>query len=182
MISTHVYPLYGNNLQTLLQIGKIAQQNGKPLVVDEAWGEKVLQPATGNGAGTGIGGPTVTQQDVFAYWSPIDVQFLSLMAKFAQIYNVQFLSPFWESYFFAYLNWTPTLDSMRYFDLTTQLDPIVYQNMASNTLTPTGAAYSQLAHGATSPVPEFPNTLLSLTLPILAIAVAFTIVQMRKTP
>jgi hypothetical protein len=41
MISTHVYPLYGNNLQTLIQIGKIAQQNNKPVVVDEAWDHNV---------------------------------------------------------------------------------------------------------------------------------------------
>jgi len=181
MISTHVYPLYGNNLQNLIAIGKIAQQNNKPLVIDEAWGEKVLQPATGHGAGTGIGGPLVTQQDVFAYWSPIDIQFLSLMAKFAQIYHVEYFSPFSETYFFAYLNWTPTLDAMGYFDLAAQLNPIFAQNMASNTLTPTGTAYSQLAHGATSPLPEFPNTLLALTVPILALSIAFAIVQTRRT-
>ena len=81
-ISTHVYPIYGNNLQTLIQIGKIAQQNNKPLVIDEAWMEKVLQPATGRG--TGIGGPSITQQDVFAFWSSMDVEFLRLMVKFAR--------------------------------------------------------------------------------------------------
>ena len=181
MISTHVYPLYGNNLQNLVQIGKIAQQNNKPLVIDEAWGEKVLQPVTGRGAGTGIGGPLVTQQDVFAYWSPIDIQFLSLMRKFGQIYHVQYLSPFSEDYFFAYLNWTPTLDSMDYFALRSQLEPIVYQNMASNNLSPTGAAYSQLAHSASFPVAEFPNTLLALIAPLFAITATFAFVQMRKT-
>jgi hypothetical protein len=59
MISTHVYPLYGNNLQTLLAMGKIAQQNNKRFIIDEAWAEKVLGPATGH-AGTGIGGPSIT--------------------------------------------------------------------------------------------------------------------------
>ena len=178
-ISTHVYPIYGNNLQTLLQIGKIAQQNNKRLVIDEAWQEKVLQPATGHGAGTGIGGPLVTQQDVFGFWSPMDSQFLNLMAKFAQIYPVEFLSPFSEQYFFAYLNWTPTLDSQSYFQLTAQLDPTVTQNMASNTLTPTGNVYSQLAHGTISPVPEFPNISSALVTPI--IAALFLLAWMRKT-
>jgi hypothetical protein len=179
MISTHVYPLYGNNLQTLIQIGTIAQQNNKPVVVDEAWDHKHLQRETSGG--TGIGGPAANQQDVFAYWSPIDIQFLSLMAKFSQIYHVQYLSPFPEDYFFAYLNWTPSLDSQSYFQLMPQLEPIVYQNMASNTLSPTGAAYSALAHGAISPLPEFPNTLLALTVPLLALTVAFAILQTRKT-
>ena len=59
MISTHVYPTYGQNLQTLLAIGKIAQEDNKRLVIDEVWEEKVLQPAIGR-AGTGIGGPSIT--------------------------------------------------------------------------------------------------------------------------
>ena len=170
MISTHVYPIYGNNLQTLLQIGKIAQQDNKRLVIDEAWEEKVLQPATGH-AGTGIGGPSITQQDVFAFWSPLDSQFLTLMVKFSETYPVDFFSPFDEEYFFAYLNWTPSLDVQGYFQLRAQLDPIVTQNMASNTLTPTATAYSQLAQGTSSPVPEFPNVLLVLTMPLIALAV-----------
>ena len=145
-ISTHVYPIYRNNLPTLMSIGKIAQQNGKGLVIDEAWAEKVLQPVTGRGAGTGIGGPLVTQQDVFSFWSPIDTQFLTLMAKFSQIYPVQFFSPFSEQYFFAYLNWTPVLDSQGYFQLKAQLDPFVAGNMASNSLTPTGEEYRGLTH------------------------------------
>jgi len=148
-ISTHIYPIYGNNLQTLIEMGQIAEQNGKPLVVDEEWEEKVLQPVTGSGSGTGIGGPLVTQQDVFAYWSPIDAEFLNLMAKFAKEYHLVFFSPFSEDYFFAYLDWTPILDSEGYFQLKTQLDPLVSQNMASNALTPTGEDYSTLIHEAT---------------------------------
>jgi hypothetical protein len=155
-ISTHVYPIYGENLQTLLQIARIAQQDNKRLVIDEAWQEKALQPVTGRGAGTGIGGPLVTQQDVFAFWSPMDSEFLGLMAKLAQVYPVEFFSPFSEQYFFAYLNWTPSLDSEGYFQLESQVDPIFAQNMASNTLTPTGNDYSTLAHGTTLPTPEFP--------------------------
>ena len=170
MISTHVYPIYGDNLQTLLQIGKIAQENNKRLVIDEAWQEKVLQPTTGH-AGTGIGGPSITQQDVFAFWSPMDSQFLRLMAKFSKIYPVDFFSPFNEEYFFAYLNWTPSLDAQGYFQLKTQLDTIFTQNMASNTLTPTGTVYSQLAQGTSSPVSEFPNALVAFTVPLIALAV-----------
>ena len=139
-------------------------------MVDEAWEEKVLQPATGH-AGTGIGGPSITQQDVFGFWSPLDSQFLKLMAKFSEIYPVDFFSPFNEEYFFAYLNWTPSLDVQSYFQLKAQLDPMFAQNMASNTLTPTGTAYSQIAQRTSSPVPEFPYALLVLTVPLIALAV-----------
>jgi hypothetical protein len=122
----------------------------------------------------------VTQQDVFAFWSPMDSAFLSLMAKFSEAYPVEFLSPFSEDYFFAYLNWTPSLDSQGYFQLRTQLEPIVTQNMASNTLTPTGDAYSKLAQRASTPIPEFPNTLLALTPPLFAFAALFAFSGTRK--
>jgi hypothetical protein len=178
LISTHVYPIYGNNLQTLIRIGKIAQQNNKPLVIDEAWMEKVLQPSTGRG--TGIGGPSIDQQDVFAFWSTMDTEFLALMVKFAEIYHVEFFSPFWEEYFFAYLNWTSSLDSQGYFQLKAQLDPLFAQNMISNTLTPTGAAYSQLAHGVLSPVPEFPNALLPFTTSMFALLALFGFNKIKK--
>jgi hypothetical protein len=170
IISTHVYPIYGNNLQTLIAIGKIAQQNNKRMIIDEAWEEKVLHPATGH-AGTGIGGPSITQQDVFAFWSPIDSQFLELLAKFSRIYPVEFISPFNEWYFFAYLNWTPALDTQSYFQLTQQLDPIAVQNMNSNTLSPTGTTYSQLARGVI-PVPEFDDAPLALSTSLLILAAA----------
>jgi hypothetical protein len=180
MISTHVYPVYGQNLQTLLAMGKIAQQNNKRLVIDEAWEEKVLQPATGR-AGTGIGGPSITQQDVFAFWSPIDSEFLTLMAKFGEIYPVEFLSPFDEEYFFAYLNWTQSLDAQGYFQLKTQLDPLFSKNMQSNTLTPTGETYSHLAHGSVAPVPEFPSPSITITALIIALIGAFLSTRSRES-
>ena len=179
MISTHVYPIYGANLQTLLAIGKIAQQNNKRLVIDEAWEEKVLQPATGH-AGTGIGGPSITQQDLFSFWSPIDSQFLTLMAKFGTIYPLDYFSPFEEEYFFAYLNWTPTLDTQGYFQLKAQLDPIAGQNIASNTLTPTGETYSHLAQSNGAPVPEFPNPYLTIAGLMLAVAAIFLITKTTR--
>ena len=171
MISTHVYPIYGQNLQTLLAIGKIAQQDNKRLVIDEAWEEKVLQPATGR-TGTGIGGPSITQQDVFAFWSPIDSEFLTLIAKFGEVYPLEFFSPFSEWYFFAYLNWTPSLGAEEYFQLTKQLYPLAGQNMESNTLTPTGQTYSRLAQSAV-PVPEFTNPYTTMTALVIAFAATF---------
>jgi len=178
MISTHVYPIYGNNLQNLLAIGKIAQQNNKRLVIDEAWEEKVLQPATGH-AGTGIGGPSITQQDVFAFWSPIDSQFLKLLTKFAAIYPVEFISPFNEEYFYAYLNWTPALDTQGYFQLKTQLDPLFAQNMLTSTLTPTGSTYSRLAQETGPAVPELPNTALIATI-IIGLIVLFGAIESKR--
>lgn len=176
-LSTHVYPIYGSNLQNLLALRKIAQQNGKRLVIDEVWLQKILQP---QGHGQGIGGPAYTPQDVFAFSAPLDEQFLTLLTKFSQIYPVEYLSPFNEWYFWAYLNWTLALGGQVYFPLEQQIYTAAGQNMASNTLTPTGTAYSQLAHDATLPVAEFRNGFLALLTPILAAAFAFRLSLARR--
>jgi hypothetical protein len=178
MLSTHIYPIYGDNLQTMLAMGKIAQQNGKRLVIDEAWLQKVLQPP---GHGQGIGGPATTPQDVFAFSSPLDQSFLTLLAKFGQVYPVEFISAFNEWYFWAYLNWTPTLDAEGYFQLEQQVYAAAGQNMNSNTLTPTGETYSHLAEGISAPVPEFTTPYLSVATVIVILMAAFLIAENKRS-
>jgi len=152
-ISTHSYPIVAPFLGNLISIGKYAQAHNKRIAFDEEWDTKVLQPVD-KGGGGGYGGPAATQQDAFSYWIPIDIEFQQLMAKFSQIYPCEYLSPFpGDYYFFGYLTWTPQLDSQTYFQLHDILNPIVTQNMANFTVSPTGAAYSTLALGMASPTP-----------------------------
>jgi len=176
MISTHVYPIYGQNLQTLLAIGKIAQHDNKRLAIDEAWEEKVLQPT---GRAGGIGGPSITQQNVFSFWSPTDSEFLTLMAKFGKTFPVEYFSPFNEWYFFAYLNWTPTLDAEGYFQLSQQLYPVAAQNMNAGSLTPTGQTYSNLARSTTA-LPEFSTFPFTTAALIIATLVAVSLVTRTR--
>ena len=143
-LSTHSYPLVTPFLSNLISLGQFAQDHGKRIVFDEEWNTKVLRPENGGGGG-GFGGPAATQQDVFSYWIPVDVRFQQLMAKFSQIYPCEYLSPFpGDYYFFAYLTWTPQLDTQTFFQLHSILNPIVTQNMANFTVSPTGATYSTL--------------------------------------
>jgi hypothetical protein len=152
-ISTHSYPIVPPFLGNLISLGQYAQQNGKRIVFDEEWDTKILQPANGGGGG-GFGGPAATQQDVFSYWIPVDTRFQQLMVKFSRIYPCEYLSPYpGDYYFFAYLTWTPQLDNLTFFQLHNILNPIISQNMANGTVTPTGAAYAQLASAST--IPEF---------------------------
>jgi hypothetical protein len=144
-VSTHIYPIYGNNLRTLVQMGELAKQDNKRLVIDEAWEQKVL--SNPNPPGGGVGGPATTAQEVFGYSAPVDEQFLQLMARFGQTYPVEFFSPWSELYFFAYLNWTPSLDPLGYFQLNAMLTPLASQDMQTLTVTPTGLTYAELALG-----------------------------------
>jgi hypothetical protein len=145
-LTTHVYPLYGNNLQTLIQMGQIAHKSNKRLAISEYWSETVTVRSPP--PGTGVGGPFADHQQVWGFASVIDIPMLKLMAKFSQIYPVELFSPFSEEYFFAYLNYTPQLDSEGYFTLKSQIDKVWSQGMRSDTLTPTGAEFATLATSA----------------------------------
>jgi hypothetical protein len=146
-ISTHSYPMVPPFLSNLISLGQFAKDQGKMVVFDEDWDTKILHPVNFGGA-QGYGGPLATQQDVFSYWIPVDIQYQQLLARFCQIYPCVFLSAFdGDYYFFAYLTWTPQLDSLTFFQLHDQLDPIVSQNEVNLTVSPTGAAYAALAQG-----------------------------------
>lgn len=170
-LSTHSYPIVSPFLNNLISLGQFAQEHNIRIVFDEEWDTKVLHPVNSGGGG-GYGGPEATQQDVFSYWIPIDTQFQQLMAKYSQIYPCDFLSAFpGDYYFFAYLTWTPQLDQLTFFQLHNILNPIMLQNMANFTVSPTGAAYATLALATTTPtatpslspsstIPEFPVIVL----------------------
>jgi hypothetical protein len=152
-ISTHSYPLVSPFLSNLISLGQFAKENSKRLVLDEEWDTKILQPVNSDGGG-GYGGPAATQQDVFSYWIPIDIEFQQLMAKFCQIYPCEYLSPFdGNYYFFAYLTWNPQLDAQTFFQLHDILNPTISQDMANFTISPTGDAYAALSLATTSPTP-----------------------------
>ena len=156
-LSTHSYPIVTPFLSNLISLGQFAQEHGKRIVFDEEWDTKVLRPVNGGGGG-GFGGPAATQQDVFSYWIPIDIEFQQLMAKFSQIYPCEYLSPFpGDYYFFAYLTWTPQLDTQTFFQLHSILNPTITQNMEDFTVSPTGAAYSALCLGTESSIQPTPT-------------------------
>ena len=164
-ISTHSYPIVSPFMSNLITLGQFSQDHGKRLVLDEEWDTKILQPVNSGGGG-GYGGPIATQQDVFSYWIPVDIEYQQLMAKFSQIYPCEYLSPFdGNYYFFAYLTWTPQLDTQTFFQLHSILNPIISQDMANFVVSPTGAAYAALCLATTSPTPTPTSTPTPTTTP-----------------
>ncbi len=188
-LTTHIYPIYGNNLQVLAEMAQLAQQDGKRLVISESWSEEVTVPSPP--PGTGVGGEFADHQEVWGFSSNIDVPFLQIMDRFCSIYHVEVYNAFSEQYFFAYLNYTPQLDTEGYFTLDGQINQEWAQNMRSLTLTPTGFEYYLLARGPTvssttsttetsasstttsstvTTAPEFPTTFFALSVPVFAAA------------
>ena len=144
-LSTHVYPLYGSWIQNLIQIGQIAQQNHKRIVIDEMWADKPVAPYSGNYVE--LAKNTYTQ-NVYSFWMPVDQEFLLVMAEYAEIYPVQYHSPFWPVYFSAYTNYTPTNAALSIDQLWRVEIYNTLLSLGANTITPVGFTYYELTHGA----------------------------------
>jgi len=143
-ISTHVYPLYGAWIQNLIQIGQIAQQNNKRIIIDEMWADKPIAPYNGNYAAAAK--DTYTQ-NVYSFWMPVDQEFLLAMAKYSEIFPVQYVSPFWPIYFSAYTSYNPNNAALSVNQLFNVEIDNTLQNLRLDAITPVGFTYYELAHG-----------------------------------
>lgn len=139
-IAIHIYPVVGESLSRAVDIAGIAAQSGKGLVMDECWLYKVDKlPATGVGATTEI-----FKRDSFSFWAPLDQQFLASMARFSRQYRVEFVSPFWSSFFFGQLDYSPDVAALSYGEITARANRIEAQNLLADKFTPTGEFYKKL--------------------------------------
>jgi hypothetical protein len=96
-LDMHIYPINNNFLQNASAAADIAHQAGKQVGLSEAWLQKVGDSElTSNVSATNARNP-------YSYWAPLDLQFLQAMEQLGQSKQFAFISPFWTSYFFAYL-------------------------------------------------------------------------------
>jgi len=139
-IAVHVYPVYGNNLATLIQIGQLSRQYNKPIDIDEVWLHKSIA-----NEGQGFAKDAqIRQRNVYAFWIPLDEQFFSEMSDFAHTYNVAYLSPFEGSYFFAYLTYNAGTASLSYTQAMQMANQAASENIANNIVSPLGCYYDHL--------------------------------------
>ncbi len=140
VITMHVYPVYGSNFKTMTQVGDLAKQYGKRIVIDEAWMTKSVTPESSSVAADA----NIFKRDVFGFWAPLDQMFLRVLVRFAQTYVVDYISPFWSQYFFAYLNYSPSNANLSFSQLATMVNQQAAQNIVGNVVTPTGFNYGKL--------------------------------------
>jgi hypothetical protein len=86
---------------------------------------------------------------MYAFWIPLDEKFLDIMSKYAQVYNVDYLSPFEGTFFFAYLNYTASSANVPYYDARQVASRAAAQNLASGIISPLGCYYQELIDGMT---------------------------------
>ena len=106
-IDIHVYPVNGKSLENLTAFTDLAQSLGKQVAISEAW---VLKEGGREYASiNSVSDPSIFGRDGYSFWAPLDQEFLGALVKFAAWKHLLYLSPYWTTYFFAYVDF----DSMR---------------------------------------------------------------------
>jgi len=144
-VDIHIYPVYGNYLSDLTQIGRLAQEYNKPIVIDEMW----LHKSTMNEGHNFATDAEISARNMYAFWIPLDEKFLQVMSEYSQVYNVAFLSPFEGTYFFAYLNYTSTTANVPYYEARQVAGQAAGRNIANGLVSPLGCYYQDIIGGLT---------------------------------
>jgi hypothetical protein len=99
-VDMHIYPINGNDFLEAITAANLIHAAGKPVAMTETWPWKVADSELGN-----VSYVTMAARDPFSFWAPVDAAFLQAIRDFSQYQQLIFVSPFWTSYFSAYLNY-----------------------------------------------------------------------------
>lgn len=139
-IALHIYPLSVQTLENAIEGCRIARQYGKEIVIDEAWLYK-MRP----GEITDIASNAkVFARDSFSFWAPLDQRFLRLVSDFARAEGIRLVSPFWTTFFFAYVDYDPRLERLPYPQLVKEVNTIAARAVVEDRFSETGKFYGRL--------------------------------------
>ncbi len=144
LIDIHVYPINDINgsdyLQRILTLSDAAHAAGKRVGMSEAW----LYKERDSELGQGFTSNAIYARDVYSFWAPLDQEFIDAMYKAANFKQFDYMSPFFDKYFFAYLNYdqlpTTTSDS----ELSGLANSALAAALQSHAITSTGIYYHNL--------------------------------------
>lgn len=143
IIVIHVYPIGKQHIQNVVYMSDIAAKNNKKVIINETW----LYKWNGEEGFDIAANEQVFRKDVYGFWEPLDERFLRLIAKIAKQQNIEYMSPFWSTYFFASLPYDDTTKDASFSDLQNMLNKRAISNIVNNKLSPLGEAYSNLIRG-----------------------------------
>jgi hypothetical protein len=139
-ITLHIYPIWRAPIENATLISALARQNGKRLTLDEAWLYKALPSEATNIAAN----EAIFKRDAFDFWSPLDEKFLTTMVKLAEVEGIDVVSPFWSTFFFGSLTWTPALEAASYATVVQRVNEAAVANLVAGRRTPLGEHYRRL--------------------------------------
>jgi hypothetical protein len=129
-ISLHMYPVTPAIMRQAFEMADLANAAAKPIVISEAWLYKTADLSVSQNVAAS---DEVFRLDSFDFFLPLDEKFIRLMVQFADVTHSSFLSFFWSNFFFGYLPYDPSLDSLTYEQLRLQANSISADNLKDNT-------------------------------------------------
>lgn len=143
-ISIHVYPVTGQTLPTSGAMADLAHQSGKRVILDEMWLYKTNTPEPMMGIAAE---PEIERLNTYSFWSPLDQKFLATVARVAHAKNIDYVSAFWSTAFFAYLEYDPKLQTLPYKQVLAQWNSAATRNIVAGNYSATGEWYNHLLGG-----------------------------------
>ncbi len=141
-IALHIYPVTRHALQNAVAMADLAHQYNKRVILDEAW----LYKTSANEPPTSIAANSeIFRRDAYSFWAPLDQKFLSIIAQLAHTKNIEYVSVFWTTNLFAYLDYAPQLQTIPYNDLMAQKNAQAAKNMLAGKFSTTGEFYRRLS-------------------------------------
>lgn len=147
-LDMHIYPINRDFVtDRAFRISDIAQRANKRLFLGEAWLYKARDGELG-GAPVAAA-PALFARDAFSFWEPLDVEFLTVMARLAQTLGVEFANFFWARYFFGYIEYGEPTRGLPPAEVYRRANRAAAANMLANPprLTRTGEVFRRLNRG-----------------------------------
>ena len=142
-IDLHIYPLAsisGDYLRRAADMADLASASSKRVIIGEAW----LYKASRAELTATPTAPAIFARDVFSFWSVLDTKFLQDVARLASVKQIEYVSPFWTKYFFAYVPYSDQTAAAPAAQLASMADQEMIKQLTAGGYSPTGEAYRDI--------------------------------------
>jgi hypothetical protein len=139
-VAIHIYPVIGDGLMKAISVISLAFQYNKRAVLDECWLYKTDTSATGGVAAA----PDIYRLDSYSFFTPLDEEFFSEIVRLARAGGIEYISPFWSTFFFGNVDYSAANANLSYVQTAALANAAASLAMRTNKLTPLGDYYKQL--------------------------------------
>jgi len=140
-VDMHIYPV--DYLQGALEAAAVARGNNKRLVLAEVGLYKVKEIELGN-LNSMAAQASVYGRDIFSFWEPLDSKFLEIVIRLARCNGYEFISPFWSTCLFSYIDYNALTKNLNYNQLRQSDNAAAFKNMVAGKLSGWGETYKKL--------------------------------------
>jgi hypothetical protein len=139
-LDLHIYPVqHGFASDRALKAAETARAGGKGVSIGEAWLYK-----TSSREWRTVSAVEAFGRDAFAFWQPLDQDFIRLVVELARRIDAEFSVFSWTKYLYAYLPLTPETERMPPGERMQASDRAAAENIVAGRLSATGERFKSL--------------------------------------